>query len=189
MTILNDEDKPSLEDAMAHFGVKGMHWGQRKSDPASRRSQKAESTRKAHRARSDLIKKAVVGKPDAAGVTRKDKRQAKRADWKKTKRDLEDFHDQPGKNRDAEIKAARSNLRQASRDYKTAKATYKAEKETVGKNAAKIALAKAANEKYKVEYKAEQETRGEFAFRASVEVGLAVAKGISDAKKPKDENT
>lgn len=30
--LLNDLDKPSL-DELAHFGVKGMHWGHRKGSP------------------------------------------------------------------------------------------------------------------------------------------------------------
>lgn len=34
MTFLNEEDKPSLEDAIAHSGVKGMKWGVRKKPTA-----------------------------------------------------------------------------------------------------------------------------------------------------------
>lgn len=40
--ILNQEEQPSLEDCLAHFGVKGMRWGVRSSDhpDASRKTNK-----------------------------------------------------------------------------------------------------------------------------------------------------
>lgn len=35
MTIVNDQDKPNLDDALVHFGKKGMKWGVRKDDSKS----------------------------------------------------------------------------------------------------------------------------------------------------------
>lgn len=34
------DDKPSLDEALMHFGVKGMKWGQRKKDPKAPKKKK-----------------------------------------------------------------------------------------------------------------------------------------------------
>ena len=34
--ILNEEDKPSLEEALAHYGIRGMKWGVRRGGLTSR---------------------------------------------------------------------------------------------------------------------------------------------------------
>lgn len=93
MTIIVGHEKPSLAD-LAHYGVKGMKWGERM---AARRTQ-----RRALRAMDKKNRKA----------------------------------DNVARN--AEIDAARARYsKNARKDYKSAKATYKVEKKTIGKYAAR----------------------------------------------------
>lgn len=55
------EDKPSLDEAMAHFGVKGMHWGVRKStDSATGSTGQTKKPMSAERKKA-IAKKAAIG--------------------------------------------------------------------------------------------------------------------------------
>lgn len=98
MTEIVGQEKPSLDD-LAHFGVKGMKWGQRM---AARRTQR---------------------------------RTLRALDKKNRKAD--------NVARNAEIDAARARYnKNARKDFKAAKATFKTEKKTIGKYAARKNLEK-----------------------------------------------
>lgn len=160
--IFDQDVKPPLDaETLEHFGVKGMHWGVRSA-----------------------AKTAWVGKPDAAGVTRQDKRIAVRQVRRETRRTERDFAGKSlGRARDKEIKAARAKLDKANDEYRTSKRAIKSQRETMGKNAAKIALKEAKHKNYRVYSKAHEETTGEMAFRAAVEVGLHVSRSIAEKKR------
>lgn len=134
----------SDEDSLMHYGVKGMKWGQRRT------------------------------RPDSSGVSKADSRAARKENNKATGRKLEDWNDSfagRGKEgrqaRNDEIKKARKDMKQVDRDYRDTRDAIKAQKKagTLGKNAAKVALNKAANQQFETAYKAQQYTSGEAALR------------------------
>jgi len=122
--------------SLEHYGVPGMKWGQRKL-------------------------KDYRHTPDTSGVTRSQARGAVKRQNVETRRRLEDF--ESGPNRSIAIRAARGNQRAASRKYEDVKADIKNQKSTgaLGRNAARIALNRAKNERYENAYKAEAKTYGE----------------------------
>lgn len=144
----------SDDDILAHFGTKGMKWGVRKAASAG---------------------SAIVGHtPDSSGMTRRDLSKIKRKLNTKANDHLDDFLALPGKARDSQIHISRASLVKANRNYRDAKQTYKAEKITKGKNAAKVALVKAKHVKYNTEFKAEHKTQNEI-------VGEAIARIFDNA--------
>lgn len=163
---VNMDEKPTLNEltVLEHHGVKGMRWGVR-----------------------NAVSKVVVGKPDASGVTRRDKREAARATNKTTRRAIEDFHDQKRRVRDADIKAARENLKKANREYSDTKSALKAQRTAVGKNATKIALKEARAKNYQVSYKAHQDTTGEAAVKAAIQVGAHVAAAMAEKRRQQEQ--
>jgi len=165
------EDKPSLDEltVLEHHGVKGMRWGVRKASSAVTGAKSA-----GHR--------VFVGRPDKSGVTRQDKRKALRAENRVRNQAIKEFHSQKWRTQDRDIKTARKNLTQATKEYKIAKKEIKSQREEMGKNAAKIALKKAGTQRYLTAYKANQDTTGELAFQAAVHVGAAVASHLSEKK-------
>lgn len=133
--------------SLAHYGVKGMKWGKRKTNPDGS-------------AAPGLIRNRNA--PDASGVTRKDVRVARNQINRQAQRDLEDWSDsRVGRDRNQDIKAARKELKYANRTYADVRREIKGRKGELGRNATKIALAKAAAERYSVAAKAEQKTTGE----------------------------
>lgn len=55
------EEKPSLDEALMHFGVKGMKWGQHKSQASVSPSQRAQ--RRSTASNVGLVAASVVGGP------------------------------------------------------------------------------------------------------------------------------
>lgn len=143
--------RPDAE--LQHYGVKGMKWGVQKAKEYSVRR----------------------NAPDASGLTRK----AAKAEIKKTRRqtrdDLEDFEDLPGRDRDKQIYAARAGLKKANREYRDQKSDIKARREEMGKNAAKVALAQARHENYRINARADRNTRAEDA----IEIGVAIMREMT----------
>lgn len=133
----------SDEDSLAHYGVKGMTWGQRRHIP------------------------------DASGVTRAHARIQKKLDNRQLGRKLEDF--ESSSNRSNEIRSARGNRVAAKRKYEDVKSELKAQKGTgqLGKNAYKVAINKARNERYETIYKADSKTTGEQLVEAIFNAGRA----------------
>lgn len=66
MRITNDDNKPSLEDAIAHYGVKGMKWGVRKKS-----STRGPTSKEIKRARQVVISKRNKEFVNAKGVRAK----------------------------------------------------------------------------------------------------------------------
>jgi hypothetical protein len=51
----------TADDVLEHFGVKGMHWGQRKARRAEKKAAKKEARAKADREYGDAVAKLVSG--------------------------------------------------------------------------------------------------------------------------------
>jgi hypothetical protein len=108
MTVTN-ELKPPLEEALEHYGVKGMKWGVRRDQ--------ATLDRKAGR-KPSRVKRAVKAVSKAS------------------------------KERDQEIKDARSKKPALKKEVKEARKQYKIDKKEVGRKEAKKALRAAKDKKY-----------------------------------------
>jgi hypothetical protein len=135
--------KPSLEDAfeeayLAHYGVKGMKWGQVKS--------------KVHSYRND---------PDSSGVSRREARSQIKTQNRNLSRNLQDF--ERASNRSDIIRTARRNRVDTQRKYEDFKSELKNQKSSgaIGRNKARVLLNQAKNERYANVYKSEQKTTGE----------------------------
>jgi len=122
--------------SLEHYGVPGMKWGQRKL-------------------------KDYRHTPDTSGVTRSQARGTVKRQKVETRRNLEDFESSP--TRSKQIREARGNRRKADRKYEDIKRDLKDQKSTgaLGRNAARVALNKAKNERYANAYKANSKTVGE----------------------------
>lgn len=141
--------------SLAHYGVKGMKWGKRRTNPDGSDAPGVFRNRNA---------------PDASGITRKQARAETRAINRQTSRNLEDFNDLPGQKRDQAIRTAREGRKMAERKYEDVVREVKGKKGEVGRNATKIALAKARAERYESITKSETLTQGEATVKALMDV-------------------
>lgn len=160
------DDAPTLDEVLQHYGVKGMHWGHRKASSSGDSGGSGGGAAK---------------KPVHQDITRAERHAAVRDHNKQTVRKLEDWNDSSTfKTRDVrnnDIKAARKGMREATRTYKDIKKDVKRQKKAgeLGKNEAKLAIAKAANVHWEQAYKAQQHTTGE----AAVHLALGVLGAVS----------
>lgn len=140
--------------SLEHYGVKGMKWGQHnKSSGDSGGSGGGGGVGK--------VIKNYRHAPDSSGVSRSQARREIKKLNRETSRNLQDF--QSSANRSNLIRAARNNQVAAHRKYQDIKSDLKDQKSTgaIGKNAARIALARARNERYQNSFKSSQKTAGE----------------------------
>lgn len=161
MDTIVGEAKMGLDEALVHYGVKGMKWG------VIRDKTKAG------------VNKVVNGSPDKSGKTRKDVRETRRTVNRNLSKDLAGLKKLPGKVRDVEINAARDNLRTASKKYREAGKKYREDKQAIGKNAAKQALIRAEGRKLAVVNRANQDTRFEATLKVAMDIGEAVARAYA----------
>ncbi len=164
-------DVMSDEDSLAHYGIKGMRWGQRKSvgtgSVTGGRSKPKSPVPVIARPGFAIGSKAgkaynkYRNEKDVSGVSRREARAAIKKENRETQRRIEDF--QSSSNRSDQIRTARNNERAAIRKYEDVRAAVKEGKGAgqLGKNAARVALNKAANERYENLTKAESRTTGE----------------------------
>lgn len=146
--------------SLEHYGVKGMRWGKRNTNPDGSKG-------------PGLIRNRNA--PDASGVTRKDVRVAVNTLNRDAQRKLEDWSDtRVGKDRTADIKSARKQMKMVNRTYSDAVREIKGKKGEVGRNATKIAMAKASAERYATASIASQKTTGE-AIVGALFQGLEIA--------------
>jgi hypothetical protein len=155
--VLHDDKPPLNEATLAHYGVKGMHWGVRKRV-------------------SDYSHA-----PDVSGTSRKQARTAVKAQNRSLRRELEDFDDLPPKHRDAAIHEARKALKVSSRKYEDVRREIKSQRSTMGKNSARIALNKVANEHASVLSKSRAMTESEKTIKALQDIGRVVMSEMSAA--------
>jgi hypothetical protein len=156
--FVDDNPEASLDDVLAHYGVKGMKWGQHKDGlrllPGTRTSMKV-----GHKVGKKIHD--YNHKPDVSGLTRKDARRQVKLQNRQLSRHLQDFNRSP--NRSNQIRSARASTIDAHRKYQDVKDEIKQKKGkgVIGKHAARVALNQAANERYAVIHKSEQTTAGE----------------------------
>ena len=105
------------EEFLAHFGVKGMHWGKHKSSGSSGSS----SSSGGQKSRSELRSLNKAAKAE--------QHTQRKADFQKEA----DKHDR-------EVMTARKNVDKHAADYSAAKKQYKVDKKVVGRVAAKQVL-------------------------------------------------
>jgi len=138
--------------SLEHYGVKGMKWGVQRRDGGGSGGSGGGIAKRINDYRHA---------PDASGVSRSQARSSKKRQNVETRRRLEDFESAP--NRSNLIRAARNDRRSAQRTYEDIKREIKSDKSTgaLGRNAARVALNRAKNERYENAYKADSKTMGE----------------------------
>lgn len=138
----------SSADSLEHFGVKGMKWGQRKAEGGGGGGIGGAIRNYRHA-------------PDSSGVSRSQARRQVKLQNRQTNRTIEDFEQSP--NRSSMIRSARNNRVAAKRRYEDVKSEIKDQKSTgaLGRNAARVVLNRARNERYENAYKANAKTMGE----------------------------
>lgn len=124
------------EDSLAHYGIRGMKWGVRKV-------------------------KEYRNTPDSSGVSRKQARQQIKRQNLETRRHIEDF--ERASNRSDLIRTSRRNRVAMQRYYEDVKADVRNKRGSgeLGRNAARVVMNKARNERYTNIHKAESRTAGE----------------------------
>jgi len=134
--------------SLEHYGVVGMRWGQRNS------------------------------KPDISGVSRNDARQQIKTQNRERRQNLKKFKSRPRKTKNKLIKQARANTLSAERKYEDIKLDLKDQRSagSLGRNAARVALNKAKNERYENAYKATTRTLGEQFVQALFEPRLYITR-------------
>lgn len=163
--FVDDNPGATIEDILAHHGVKGMHWGVRKASGGAEGGAPAKGGAPTKGSAPAKVGSKLRGtRPDASGVTRQQLHQTRKVQNRTASRNLEDWHeDTPRKQRNEDIKAARKAWKSVNRNYKDTKHDIKAQVKTgqMGKFAAKAALNKVANERGTVYIKSRQHTTGE----------------------------
>lgn len=110
MSYIYGQEKPPLDEAIEHYGIKGMRWGVRRTPE------------QLARARGERLRKGKSVTPTKAV--------AKVASQLKT----------ANKARDADIKNAREQIPELKKKYKSAKKEYKVQRKEVGRKEAKKSL-------------------------------------------------
>lgn len=135
------------DEGLEHYGVKGMKWGHNSKGQSLRtldKAARAENKAAKAEARRNPVKVVVKKAPNPTHFTNKEA-------YKKAKAKY-------NAERDAEIDSARErvNSGQSRQQYKDAKATYRVQRNEIGKVAARRALT-AAKSKYISDYEKSQE--------------------------------
>lgn len=168
--FVDDNPDATLEEILAHHGVKGMKWGVRRGATGGGASggggggHVRSGAQKVAGAAKSAAATVKGTKPDASGMTRKQFSQNRKVDHRTTVRNLEDWHsDTPRQQRNKDIKAARSAWKGVNRSYKDTKHDLKAQVKTgqLGKFAAKDALNKASLNRAATWHKSQTHTTGE----------------------------
>ena len=89
MRITNDDKKPSLEEALEHYGVMGMKWGVRRSDKQLARASKA--VKKSAKQQVDFYKKPAERAKDKAIPAKKTIKTKTKAAIKKADKAVSDY--------------------------------------------------------------------------------------------------
>ena len=144
-------NEQAVDDFLAHYGVKGMKWGQRRA-----RKKELNKAAKEHETRT------------GEAFTRRKNREKQVVDLPPTFKQRPD--DKIRRDRDKKIVKARERVKsgQTKNDYKRAKQQYKIDKEEKGKYAAKLILADAKQKRAIDVYNSQQARDGREAVTATL---------------------
>jgi hypothetical protein len=179
--IPGQELKPPLDNALLeHHGIKGMKWGVRRDRSGPALLPGARSSMKVGNKIGQKIHN-YKNAPDKSGVSRKQARRTVKNQNRSLRRELEDFNALPPHKRDQAILDARRKLTASNRSYEDVKRSLKDQKSdaTIGKNAARVALNKAKNERFSTAQKAATLTGTEKFISDLTAIGRQVLQGYN----------